>query len=240
MNFKQFFYAENDRLHQPASATELSQEEKVIFLQKLAGQIADLLEEGETIQGYLPMTSGDSIAITNAGIAGYAYARKEDAKKYIELFKETRGNRLLVFTEKRMLFLAILDFLEEGSWFSYPYETIDSFFIQPKTINYRDEKIKKQKIVWYYLDFQAGKQIFSDLLTEKNAGLFKEFHEQIPALQKVPFGKKIYRRKLLDRVTSNFGFLVSTFKIFNILLIILAIVLVTWTLYLYFTGKLGF
>lgn len=137
MDFKQLVLNENNLLtkiseQEKAATFELSKQ--YVFLQDLLEELRTLLAKDETILGYLPLTPDGNLAFANQGLGAYAYATTEKAKAYRDIFHDTRGNRLLVFTETRMLFLVIIDYLENNTYFSYPYETIKAFTIKPRKL----------------------------------------------------------------------------------------------------------
>ena len=112
--FKKAFWQLNDEL---GGKQDLSTQDKkrlfeqtkmYIFLQDFLKKLTPYLEEGEVIQAYLPMTNQGNTAVATGGIMGMAYAREPEARAYVENFHDVRGNRLLVFTNQRMLFVCLL------------------------------------------------------------------------------------------------------------------------------------
>lgn len=230
MNFKQIVDSENRRLRNEVTQDEknrlLTNGKTYIFFQELMTEIQALLDADETVQGYLPLSSSGNLAISNQGIAGLSYARTERAKQYVKQFNDTRSNRLFVFTEKRLLFLVVIDFLDDQTYFSYPYSSIPVFSLKTRKLN-RFEKPEDEEILfWGYFDFQSDNHIFSDVLTKKDYELFQRFHETIPALKKIPITEKIHRKSPLDYVISNWHFNYRVMIFANMLLILLAIGLV--------------
>lgn len=223
MNFKELVLLENQQLHAEISIKETQQtfmtSMKYIFWQEFLEDIKQLLAADESIIGYLPLTTEGNMTFTNQGMGGLAYARTEKAQEYISLFQDTRGNRLLVFTEKRLLFFVLIDYLDEGSYFSYPYETISAFtWKQRKPM--RHESAEATDILFYgFFDFQSDAGIFSEVLTKKDYQLFLDFHTQIPSLSKIPINEKVYRKNVLDRFMSNWQLNYRIMYIINLVLI---------------------
>jgi hypothetical protein len=189
-------------------------------------EVQTLLDEDETVQGYLPLSSTGNLAISNQGIGGLAYARTKRAKEYVKHFQDTRGNRLFVFTEKRIIFLVIIDFLDSQTYFSYPYTSISAFSLKTRKLTRYEKPEDPEIMFWAYFDFQSDQRIFSDVLTKKDYALFKEFHEAIPALKKIPITEKIHRNNSFDYILSNWHFNYRVMIVVNVLLIVLAILLV--------------
>lgn len=230
MNFKQIVDSENRRLRNEVTQDEknrlLANGKTYIFFQELMTEIQSLLDKDETVQGYLPLSTSGNLAISNQGITGLSYARTERAKQYVAQFNDTRSNRLFVFSEKRILFLVIIDFLDDQTYFSYPYSSIPAFSLKTRKLN-RFEKPEDEEIMfWAYFDFQSDSHIFSDVLTKKDYQLFQHFHDTIPALKKIPITEKIHRKNPLDYIISNWHFNYRLMIFVNLLLILLAIGLV--------------
>lgn len=236
MGFKDVIYHENEKYHHTLSDQEKKQlyerSKYYIFFQELLQDVKKELAEDEEIHGFLPMNVTENIAATNPGIGGMGHARSEKAKKYVKNFNDTRGNRLLIFTDQRMIYLIILDYLEEGNYYSYPYKDIHSIYLDQRHLSYRQPKgFKKQEENWYFVDFQSGVHIFTEFFSEKDAEVFKENWQKIPAFNKVPQSKRIYRSKLFDRIINNWGLGIKYMYIINALLIIYALLLILGTLF---------
>lgn len=212
--FKKAFWRLNDELagKQDLSAPDkkrlFEQTKMYIFLQDFLKKLTPYLEEGEVIQAYLPMTNQENTAVATGGVMGMAYAREPEARAYVENFHDVRGNRLLIFTDRRMLFVVIVEFLEERLYYSYPYEDIQSILFKKHKIGYFDWSaatigaIRKQTH-YYTLDFQAGDHIFTEMLAEDDGVIFQRQLETIPALQGILLGEKVQRARKFDLFFSN-------------------------------------
>lgn len=212
--FKKAFWQLNDEL---GGKQDLSTQDKkrlfeqtkmYIFLQDFLKKLTPYLEEGEVIQAYLPMTNQENTAVATGGIMGMAYAREPEARAYVENFHDVRGNRLLVFTNQRMLFVVIVEFLEERLFYSYPYDSIQSILFKKHKIGYFDWSaatigaIRKQTH-YYTLDFQAGNYIFTEMLAEDDGVIFQRQLETVPALQGILLGEKVQRERKFNLIFSN-------------------------------------
>ena len=232
-NFKELFYHLDEQLDQ--TENDLSKESKKrltaqvkfhIFLQEFLKKVEPLLDEGEEIKGYLPFSPGPNSSMANVGVMGMAYARTKEARGYVNTFNDVRGNRLMIFTEKRMIFMTIIEFLEDEIYFSYPYESIESIRLKQHTVSYFDwEKRfspKRVKIHWYTFDFQSGKNIFTEMLDEKDAQLLREKMESIPPLKAILITDKVKRSTTFDFLFSNVSL---QFKVVIVLFLLLAAIL---------------
>ncbi|MGM0124342.1 hypothetical protein IGI37_001719 [Enterococcus sp. AZ194] len=213
-HFKNIFYHLDEQLS--ASSEDLSESAKkklfgqvkfYIFIQDLLKRVEPLLNNGEEIKGYLPFSPGPNSSIANVGMMGMAYAKTEEARNYVKAFNDVRGNRLMIFTEERMIFMTIVEFLEDQTYFSYPYESIDSIRLKQHTASYFDwEKRfspKRVKIHWYTFDFQAGNNIFTETLDEKDTELLKEKMNSIEQLKSIMITDNVKRKSTFDFLFSN-------------------------------------
>lgn len=234
---KKAFWQLNDEL---AGKQDLSTQDKkrlfeqtkmYIFLQDFLKKLTPYLEEGEVIQAYLPMTNQENTAVATGGIMGMAYAREPEARAYVENFHDVRGNRLLVFTNQRMLFVVIVEFLEERLFYSYPYDSIQSILFKKHKIGYFDWSaatigaIRKQTH-YYTLDFQAGDHIFTEMLAEDDGVIFQRQLETIPALQGILLGEKVQRERKFDLIFSNASLQLKLLYGLSILLVLFLVLYV--------------
>ncbi|MDT2757192.1 hypothetical protein P7G51_07340 [Enterococcus asini] len=200
-----------------------------IFLQDFLKKITPYLEEGEVIQGYLPLTNQENTAVMTGGVMGMNYARQPEARDYVEKFHDVRGNRLLIFTDRRMLFVVIIEFLEERLFYSYPYDVIKSIMFKKHKIGFFDWSaatigaIRKQTY-YYTLDFQSGERIFTEMLSEEDAQILKRQLAAIPALQKILVSEKVQRNSKFDLFFSNATFQMRVLYGLSILTLLVLIV----------------
>jgi len=216
MDFKQLVLNENNsltKISEQVKATTFELSKQYVFLQDLLEELQTLLAKDETILGYLPLTPDGNLAFANQGLGR-------------DIFHDTRGNRLLVFTETRMLFLVIIDYLESNTYFSYPYETIKAFTIKPRKLMKHESPEDKEQFHWGYFDFQAGTHIFSEVLTKKDYELFTSYHESIPALKKIPIQNKVYRAAKYQYFLINWHFSFRLMTAFNLLFLLLFVLMI--------------
>lgn len=200
-----------------------NQTKMYIFLQSFIEKIKPYLEEGEEIHAYLPMTNdGQNASVVGLGLMGMYHPESPEAKAYVKDFNDLRGNRLLIFTNKKMIFTTIIEFLDQRTFFSYPYSTIKAITLKENKMTYFDwdESFppKRVALYTYTFDFESENHIFSELLGQRDADILKRQLLEIPALQTILVTEKIYRKRTFDRVVNNpiLAYKV-TFYFFNIL-----------------------
>lgn len=242
MSFKEVIYEENAKL-QPEYLSNLDKKalfersKYYILFQEIKEKLQSQLEQSEEIMGYLPMTNEENSGIMTAGPMGMGYARSTQARKYVTTFHDNRGNRLLIFTTTRMIFLTVLDFFEMNHFSSFDYDKIKGITTKKWSIHYWDEKRQRQTVNWYFLDFAADTKIFDEVLTEKEMQLFKDNWKKIKKMQTIPETGKILRNQKMDMVFSNLRLGFSLLQGINVLFIILAIVLILVILFILGPGK---
>lgn len=209
MGFKEVVYQENQRLGKlmdEAQVQSLYQRSKYyILMQEIKAKLTPQLPADEPILAYLPLTNTDNTALMNTGINGPAYARSKAAREYVEKFHDTRGNRLMVFTKRQILFLVVVDFLEDNQYFSYPYSSLQSIFVEKYQRNYFDEKFRRQRFTCYFVDFQSEAHVFIEALSEQDYQEFCRIKEQISAFAAVPKSNHVQRNSRLDRILHKIG-----------------------------------
>lgn len=179
-----------------------------IFIKDLLKKVEPLLEAGESIEGFLPMTNESNSAMGTSGWMGMGYARQKDARSYVNTFHDTRGNRLMIFTDRRMIFLVVLDFLEDGHFFSHPYDSIKGIRFEKHKIGYFDWQAKgwrnkRKHTYWYTFDFQSGNQIFTEMLSPRDAETLERHLRNIPALSAILVDEHVHRNTTFDYIFSN-------------------------------------
>lgn len=218
-----------------SSKKELNAEQKLnlfnqtkmyIFLQDFIEKFKPYLEEGEEIHAYLPMTNdGQNASAVGLGLLGMYHPESEEAKAYVKNFNDLRGNRVLIFTDKRMLFVTIIEFLDKRTFFSYPYTTIKAITLKKNKMTYFDWDDsfppKRIALYTYTFDFESQNHIFSELLSQPDADILKRQLLEIPLLKDILVIQKIYRDRRFDRIVNNPVLAYRlTYYFFNILAII--------------------
>lgn len=193
-----------------------------IFLQGVLDSLREKFAPDEVIETYLALSNASNPAMTSTGWMGMGYARKEKAREYVNIFNDTRGNRLLVFTNQRMIYLTLLDYLEEDRYASFAYDKIKGIRFKEKKLSYWDFSAKSRKQVssYYLVDFQAENRIFSETLDEQDARVFRDQLENIPLLNKVKIDDCVHRSNHFDYFFSNPSF---WYKLLFILLTVIPI-----------------
>ncbi|MGX7245226.1 PH domain-containing protein [Enterococcus quebecensis] len=185
-----------------------NQTKMYIFLQDFIEKIKPYLEDDEEIRAYLPMTSdGQNASAVGLGLLGMYHPESKEAKAYVKDFNDLRGNRILIFTNQRMIFTTIIEFLDQQTFFSYPYDTIKAITLKENKINYFDWEDsfppKRVALHTYTFDFESEDHIFSELLGQQDADILKRQLLEIPALEDMLVTRKIYRERKFDRIVNN-------------------------------------
>ncbi|MFC7056078.1 hypothetical protein ACFQOY_09665 [Enterococcus alcedinis] len=95
-----------------------------VILQEVMEELQEYFAPEEEIIGYLPFTNQENSTAATVGIAGMMHVKTPRGRDYLETFHELRGNRLLVFTNKKIYFMVVLEFIEEKLFNAYDYESI--------------------------------------------------------------------------------------------------------------------
>lgn len=193
-----------------------------LFIRDLLQDLESHLEDGEKAEIYMPITPGSSSGLFNAGGMAFSYVKKPKSQEYTRLFNSLRENRMLIFTDRRIIFFTVLDYLEEQLFFSYPYEDIRTISIKKDESSYFDteDSMKKKKMKWYYLDFEVGQNIFSEHLDDKQMEFLMRKFSGIEGMKHINFSDKIQRKKMRDYLL---GSIFVSGKLFAWMFILLAI-----------------
>ncbi|WP_314067596.1 PH domain-containing protein [uncultured Vagococcus sp.] len=222
MNSKNIFKQAVNNMYQrqtitPNDTHELTAEEKkqlftqtqmYIQLEEIVDDLSKDLARGEEIAGYIPFTNEGNSAVATSGIMGMTYVTTAKAKKYRDNFHDLRGNRLLIFTNQRMIFTILIEFLEERRYYSYPYDKIQAIRFEKHAIGYFDRPKgkflpKRQKTYWYTLDFQSQTNIFTEVLQLSEVKKFQELVDTLPALKAITIDENMHRDTPFNYLFSN-------------------------------------
>ncbi|ALS38256.1 hypothetical protein ABID30_000045 [Enterococcus rotai] len=200
--------SKNKELNTQQKRNLFNQTKMYIFLQDFIEKMKPYLEDGEEIHAYLPMTNdGQNASVVGLGLLGMYHPESEEAKAYVKDFNDLRGNRILIFTDQRMIFTTIIEFLDHRTFFSYPYTTIKAITLKENKMNYFDWDDsfppKRVALYTYTFDFESEDHIFSELLGQHDADILKRQLLEIPALQTILVTRKVYRERRFDRVVNN-------------------------------------
>ena len=207
---------------------------KEVWQHVLAELEANFLPNEELLHA-VPVTNSNSHLATS-GLMGLTYAKKTLAKNYVTDFASLRGNRALLFTNQRLIFVVVLDFLEDGQFFTYPYPSITSIYFKRHKISALSSKAADIRVVemakagqdyYYYLDFESDNHYFTEIFSPADAEkLFKIFHE-IPGLKnKVNAEPSVYRKLKFDRVWSNPLSWLEFFKKLSLIALVLGVIVI--------------
>ncbi|MGY3749151.1 hypothetical protein [Vagococcus acidifermentans] len=183
------------------------QTQQYIIVREVLDDLADQLEQGETIAAYFPITNEENSSFTGTGLMGMMYVKTDKGKAYRDQFNDLRGNRLLVLTDRRMIFLVILEFIENRLYYSYPYDSLPGIQLEKQRAGFFNWQSVRQaasrQTEWYVLDFQSDNHIFHEILTVKEGALFLETARSIPALRDIVINNEVHRTNRFDYVFSN-------------------------------------
>lgn len=178
-----------------------------ITMRQILDQVTALLDDDEKIINFMPMTDEQNSQVATGGVMGMYHPKSTAAKNYMHEQDSLRGNRLMVFTNKRMIFFIVIEFLDNTEqYFSYKYSALHAVKLKKhsQVIPTDHKGLKRVTDTWYTLDFQTDdRHIFTEILTPENGNLFKKNVLTIPAMQNIVLTDKVTRIKKLDLFFSN-------------------------------------
>lgn len=178
-----------------------------ITMHQVLDQVDQLLAPGEKIINLLPMTNEDNSGYATDGVFGMYVPQTEATKDYRDAQFSLRGNRLMVFTDRRIIFFIVIEFLDNPKqYFSYEYTHIKYVKLAAKRVRAEDPKHlgKPQYYGYYSFDFETtDKHVFTEFLTQENGELFKHNLLTIPGMKDIQIGDKVKRFTLFDQMFSN-------------------------------------
>lgn len=226
MKFKDLVAQEEAALAPSVNKKTLFERTKYyILFQDVIADLKEQLHPDEAITGYLPITNQKNSMTASAGPWGLSYANTPRGKAYVKEFKDTRGNRLFVFTNQRLIYLTVLEFIEEGRYFSYPYDKFQTITIKPYQVSLFKPKTVENPY-WYLLDFQADKRIVTELLTKEDAAYFRKQWQQNDLTNTLPIEESVKRGSRFDFFVSNVDLGIKVQYWISMLLILVMILLV--------------
>ncbi|MFD1465329.1 hypothetical protein ACFQ4L_04385 [Lapidilactobacillus mulanensis] len=211
--------------YEPKSTPELRQkyqERQValyITMQDVLTKVTQLLGDGEKIVNFLPMTNEDNTAAATDGIMGMYAPQTDESKEYIKAQDSLRGNRLMVFTNQRIIFFIVVEFIDDQSqYFSYEYDQMPAIKFkkhQMKAPKKGDIVINQDQQTWYTLDFETKDgHVFQEFLTADNGKVFKQNLLTIPAMSQIRITNHATRNNRFDLI---FGNILTGFTAYNVL-----------------------
>lgn len=210
-----------------------------ITMQQILDQVTKLLDDDEKIINFMPMTDEQNSQVATNGIMGMYHPKTAAAKQYLHEQDSLRGNRLMVFTNKRMIFFIVIEFLDDPTqYFSHPYSSLHAIKLKrhTQTLPVDHQGIKRVTDAWYTLDFETDdRHIFTEILTPENGQLFKKNALTIPAMQGIMISDKVSRVNLFDLIFSN---VTGQYKFFNIFINIMAVLVLLYLLFCILSGNI--
>ena len=155
---------------------------------------------------------------------------KEELEPLLEEGEESLGflpmarreETFLIFTEFRIIYLVIPDFLESGRFYSYPYETIKSLMIKERTSGSSDS----EGDLWFLIDYTSGEIIFAEIFPPDSIDFIKEQMDAIPAFNEIPMATKTYGSRKFGRVVHDPELALDNKSRRNMAFVLIAILLV--------------
>ncbi|MFC6315847.1 hypothetical protein ACFQHW_09770 [Lapidilactobacillus achengensis] len=182
-----------------------------ITLQKALEQVGKILEPDEKIVNMMPITNENGSTAATSGVMGMYAAKTATATDYIKEQDSLRDNRLLIFTDRRMIFFVVIEFIDDPTvYYSYYYDRIPALKLKQHkqsipTDNHRPWR--RNVLHWYTLDFQTtDKRVFTEILNADNADLFKRNLLMIPKMTEIEVTDRVKRRSKFDFAMSNVNF----------------------------------
>jgi hypothetical protein len=193
-----------------------------LMMQQVLTKLKAQLRPEEMIVNLMPITNENGSQAATNGYMGMYAAKSTAGEKYIKTQKNLRGNRLLVFTDQRMIFLILVEFIDDPSqFFSYDYDKIKAIKLNEHRASEPAELArpwKRKHYKWFTLDFQTDDlQVFTETLDVKNAKLFKRNLLTIPKMKTIEISQYVRRKNVFQFIFSNTNFLIKFVQIFWIL-----------------------
>lgn len=196
-----------------------------LTMQAILAKLKQQLRPEEMIVNLMPITNENSSQTATNGYLGMYAAKSDQAAAYIKAQRSLRGNRLLVFTDQRLIFLVLVEFLDDPTkFFSYDYDKIKSIKLKEHKASEPGELArpwKRKHYKWYTLDFQTDDlQVFTETLDVTNTKLFKRNLLTIPGMQHIEVSRYVRRKNVFQFIFSNINFLMWFIQIFWILVVV--------------------
>lgn len=210
----------NQYLQQRFQAREAS---LYISMHQVMAQVQTLLAPGEKIINMLPMTNEENTGIATDGVMGMYAPQQQATKDYVKSQDSLRGNRLMIFTDRRMIFFVVIEFLDDPkAYYSYEYHELKHVMLkQHKTTIPGAKPWQRAYFSSYRVDFETPERhIFSELLTEENFKLFQRNLLTIPAMADIEITDHLDRSFRRDNWLSSGKFW------FNLALVVMAFFLI--------------
>lgn len=198
-----------------------------ITMRQILDQVTALLDDDEKIINFMPMTDEQNSQVATGGVMGMYHPKSTAAKNYMHEQDSLRDNRLMFFTNKRMIFFIVIEFLDNAEqYFSYKYSALHNIKLKhhEETTPAGHQGLKRVKHSWYTLDFETDdRHVFTEVLTAENGQLFKKNSLTIPAMKHLIVSDKVTRLNMFDLIFSNITGETTYLNIFAITMAVLMI-----------------
>ena len=114
-----------------------SNDDKKNIIGNVINKVFNILKREEKVILLVPITNEKNNSRFSDGSFGWYVASKKEAIDYSRVFKDTIGNRLLVFTNRRMIFMNLIRFIDTYEYNNYKYSDINN--IKIKSISNGDD-----------------------------------------------------------------------------------------------------
>lgn len=108
-----------------------SKDNRKNIIGNVINKIKHILEKEEKIILLVPVTNERNGSCFSDGSYGWYAASNKEAINYSRIFKDTIGNRLLIFTNKRLVFINLIRFIDNYDHHNYLYGDIEDIKIKP-------------------------------------------------------------------------------------------------------------
>ena len=182
-----------------------------ITLQKALQEVDKILEPDEKIVNMMPVTNENGSNAATSGVMGMYAAKTATAADYIKEQDSLRDNRLMIFTDRRMIFFVMIEFIDDPTvYYSYYYDRIPVLKLKKhrESIPADNNRPWRHNVLhWYTLDFQTtDKRACTEILNVENAELFKRNLLMIPNMAKIEISDSVFRGTKFDYIFSNINF----------------------------------
>lgn len=107
-----------------------SNDDRKNIIGNVINKIFKILNREEKIVLLVPITNENNNSCFSDGTYGWYVASNKEAIDYSRTFKDTIGNRLLVLTNRRVIFMNLIRFIDTYDYNNYKYSDIEDIKIK--------------------------------------------------------------------------------------------------------------
>ena len=135
------------------------------LLRLVVAKTIALKKDEEAITCFIPLTNSKNSGFGSAGYTGMYIPKSQESKRYLNEFSDLRGNRLLVITTHRIIYLTVIEFLDDDSqYISYDFSNVKAMNLQPRKIE-KSIKITSENNSYFVLNIATlNGHVYSDIL----------------------------------------------------------------------------